>query len=164
MYRFSGETHRKYLGRDLLHRPQGSSRRHARGPGSPAPVTARTLLERMSAGGPTTTWSSTRLRNGIILSLLDFPGLAGNFRRAHCPLLGDRPFNGGNGPSTGALTVIVSQDPIFVTFPVSQKEFLQATVMKGCAARANRRKGGARRKTTRGRSLRKYLDSGARPP
>jgi membrane fusion protein (multidrug efflux system) len=30
------------------------------------------------------------------------------------------------GPSSGALTVIVSQDPMYVTFPVSQREFLRA--------------------------------------
>jgi membrane fusion protein (multidrug efflux system) len=30
------------------------------------------------------------------------------------------------GPDTGVLTVIVSQDPMYVTFPVSQREFLQA--------------------------------------
>lgn len=30
------------------------------------------------------------------------------------------------GPETGVLTTIVSQDPMYVTFPVSQREFLQA--------------------------------------
>ncbi|TMJ52393.1 MAG: efflux RND transporter periplasmic adaptor subunit [Alphaproteobacteria bacterium] len=30
------------------------------------------------------------------------------------------------GPETGPLTVIVSQDPMYVTFPVSQREFLNA--------------------------------------
>jgi len=30
------------------------------------------------------------------------------------------------GPDTGVLTTIVSQDPMYVTFPVSQREFLQA--------------------------------------
>jgi len=30
------------------------------------------------------------------------------------------------GPDTGPLTVIVSQDPMYVTFPVSQREFLRA--------------------------------------
>jgi len=30
------------------------------------------------------------------------------------------------GPESGALTMIVSQDPMYVTFPVSQREFLQA--------------------------------------
>jgi len=30
------------------------------------------------------------------------------------------------GPATGVLTVIVSQDPMYVTFPVSQREFLRA--------------------------------------
>lgn len=30
------------------------------------------------------------------------------------------------GPTSGVLTVIVSQDPMYVTFPVSQREFLQA--------------------------------------
>jgi membrane fusion protein (multidrug efflux system) len=30
------------------------------------------------------------------------------------------------GPSSGPLTVIVSQDPMYVTFPVSQREFLRA--------------------------------------
>lgn len=30
------------------------------------------------------------------------------------------------GPNSGILTVIVSQDPIYVTFPVSQREFLRA--------------------------------------
>jgi membrane fusion protein (multidrug efflux system) len=35
------------------------------------------------------------------------------------------------GPSTGALTVIVSQDPMYVTFPVSQREFLRAQVAAG---------------------------------
>jgi membrane fusion protein (multidrug efflux system) len=30
------------------------------------------------------------------------------------------------GPETGPLTVIVSQDPMYVTFPVSQREFLEA--------------------------------------
>jgi len=30
------------------------------------------------------------------------------------------------GPETGVLTVIVSQDPMYVTFPVSQREFLAA--------------------------------------
>lgn len=30
------------------------------------------------------------------------------------------------GPNSGALTVIVSQDPMYVTFPVSQREFLRA--------------------------------------
>ncbi len=30
------------------------------------------------------------------------------------------------GPDTGPLTLIVSQDPMYVTFPVSQREFLQA--------------------------------------
>jgi membrane fusion protein, multidrug efflux system len=30
------------------------------------------------------------------------------------------------GPETGALTLIVSQDPMYVTFPVSQREFLKA--------------------------------------
>ena len=29
-------------------------------------------------------------------------------------------------PETGALTTIVSQDPMYVTFPVSQREFLRA--------------------------------------
>jgi membrane fusion protein, multidrug efflux system len=29
------------------------------------------------------------------------------------------------GPSTGPLTVVVSQDPMYVTFPVSQREFLR---------------------------------------
>jgi membrane fusion protein, multidrug efflux system len=30
------------------------------------------------------------------------------------------------GPDSGALTVVVSQDPMFVTFPVSQRDFLRA--------------------------------------
>src|ERR1700736_1735124 len=30
------------------------------------------------------------------------------------------------GPDSGTLTVIVSQDPMYVTFPVSQREFLRA--------------------------------------
>jgi membrane fusion protein, multidrug efflux system len=30
------------------------------------------------------------------------------------------------GPDSGVLTTIVSQDPMYVTFPVSQREFLQA--------------------------------------
>jgi membrane fusion protein, multidrug efflux system len=30
------------------------------------------------------------------------------------------------GPSTGSLTVIVSQDPMYVSFPVSQRDFLRA--------------------------------------
>jgi membrane fusion protein (multidrug efflux system) len=30
------------------------------------------------------------------------------------------------GPDTGVLTIIVSQDPMYVTFPVSQREFLRA--------------------------------------
>jgi membrane fusion protein (multidrug efflux system) len=30
------------------------------------------------------------------------------------------------GPDTGALTTIVSQDPMYVTFPVSQRDFLRA--------------------------------------
>src|SRR5262249_3877612 len=30
------------------------------------------------------------------------------------------------GPDSGVLTVIVSQDPIYVTFPVSQRDFLRA--------------------------------------
>jgi membrane fusion protein (multidrug efflux system) len=30
------------------------------------------------------------------------------------------------GPSTGPLTVIVSQDPMYISFPVSQREFLRA--------------------------------------
>jgi membrane fusion protein (multidrug efflux system) len=30
------------------------------------------------------------------------------------------------GPESGPLTTIVSQDPMYVTFPVSQREFLQA--------------------------------------
>jgi membrane fusion protein (multidrug efflux system) len=30
------------------------------------------------------------------------------------------------GPQTGPLTIIVSQDPMYVTFPVSQREFLRA--------------------------------------
>jgi len=30
------------------------------------------------------------------------------------------------GPESGALTLIVSQDPMYVTFPVSQRDFLQA--------------------------------------
>jgi membrane fusion protein, multidrug efflux system len=30
------------------------------------------------------------------------------------------------GPDTGALTTIVSQDPMYVTFPVSQRDFLKA--------------------------------------
>jgi membrane fusion protein (multidrug efflux system) len=30
------------------------------------------------------------------------------------------------GPETGVLTIIVSQDPMYVTFPVSQREFLRA--------------------------------------
>jgi membrane fusion protein, multidrug efflux system len=30
------------------------------------------------------------------------------------------------GPDTGPLTIIVSQDPMYVTFPVSQREFLRA--------------------------------------
>jgi membrane fusion protein (multidrug efflux system) len=30
------------------------------------------------------------------------------------------------GPESGALTVIVSQDPMYVAFPVSQREFLRA--------------------------------------
>ena len=30
------------------------------------------------------------------------------------------------GPDSGSLTVIVSQDPMYVTFPVSQREFLRA--------------------------------------
>ena len=30
------------------------------------------------------------------------------------------------GPDSGPLTVIVSQDPMYVTFPVSQREFLRA--------------------------------------
>ena len=29
------------------------------------------------------------------------------------------------GPDTGVLTIIVSQDPMYVTFPVSQRDFLQ---------------------------------------
>jgi membrane fusion protein, multidrug efflux system len=32
------------------------------------------------------------------------------------------------GPSSGPLTVIVSQDPMYVSFPVSQREFLRAQV------------------------------------
>ena len=35
------------------------------------------------------------------------------------------------GPSSGSLTVIVSQDPMYVTFPVSQREFLRAQVAAG---------------------------------
>jgi membrane fusion protein (multidrug efflux system) len=31
------------------------------------------------------------------------------------------------GPDSGVLTTIVSQDPMYVTFPVSQREFLRAT-------------------------------------
>jgi membrane fusion protein (multidrug efflux system) len=30
------------------------------------------------------------------------------------------------GPDTGVLTIIVSQDPMYVTFPISQREFLRA--------------------------------------
>ena len=30
------------------------------------------------------------------------------------------------GPDKGVLTTIVSQDPMYVTFPVSQREFLRA--------------------------------------
>jgi len=30
------------------------------------------------------------------------------------------------GPDTGVLTIVVSQDPMYVTFPVSQREFLRA--------------------------------------
>src|SRR5258708_17013103 len=30
------------------------------------------------------------------------------------------------GPDSGVLTTIVSQDPMYVTFPVSQREFLRA--------------------------------------
>ena len=30
------------------------------------------------------------------------------------------------GPESGPLTTIVSQDPMYVTFPVSQREFLEA--------------------------------------
>src|SRR6202040_7832 len=30
------------------------------------------------------------------------------------------------GPDSGVLTIIVSQDPMYVTFPVSQREFLKA--------------------------------------
>ena len=32
------------------------------------------------------------------------------------------------GPESGPLTTIVSQDPMYVTFPVSQREFLEARV------------------------------------
>nr|WP_298685171.1 efflux RND transporter periplasmic adaptor subunit [uncultured Dongia sp.] len=35
------------------------------------------------------------------------------------------------GPSSGPLTVIVSQDPMYVTFPVSQREFLRAGMEAG---------------------------------
>ena len=31
------------------------------------------------------------------------------------------------GPDSGVLTTIVSQDPMYVTFPVSQREFLRAS-------------------------------------
>ena len=35
------------------------------------------------------------------------------------------------GPESGPLTTIVSQDPMYVTFPVSQREFLEAQEGKG---------------------------------
>jgi membrane fusion protein (multidrug efflux system) len=35
------------------------------------------------------------------------------------------------GPDSGPLTLIVSQDPMYVTFPVSQREFLRAHVSGG---------------------------------
>lgn len=37
------------------------------------------------------------------------------------------------GPDTGVLTTIVSQDPMYVTFPVSQRELLQAKLSAGAA-------------------------------
>ena len=42
--------------------------------------------------------------------------------------IGRTNFTKGNvvGPESGALTLIVSQDPMYVTFPVSQRDFLQA--------------------------------------
>jgi membrane fusion protein (multidrug efflux system) len=38
------------------------------------------------------------------------------------------------GPDSGPLTVIVSQDPMYVTFPVSQREFLRAQEAGGAKA------------------------------
>ena len=38
------------------------------------------------------------------------------------------------GPNSGPLTVIVSQDPMYVTFPVSQREFLRAQEVGGAKA------------------------------
>ena len=35
------------------------------------------------------------------------------------------------GPESGPLTTIVSQDPMYVTFPVSQREFLKAQDDRG---------------------------------
>ena len=35
------------------------------------------------------------------------------------------------GPESGPLTTIVSQDPMYVTFPVSQREFLEAQTGSG---------------------------------
>lgn len=39
------------------------------------------------------------------------------------------------GPNSGVLTVIVSQDPMYVTFPVSQREFLRAGMGGGGATK-----------------------------
>ncbi len=41
------------------------------------------------------------------------------------------------GPDTGVLTVIVSQDPMYVSFPVSQRELLQAQLSPGSGNLAN---------------------------
>ena len=37
------------------------------------------------------------------------------------------------GPDSGVLTTIVSQDPMYVTFPVSQRDFLRAAERGGTA-------------------------------
>ncbi|MBI2253187.1 MAG: efflux RND transporter periplasmic adaptor subunit [Proteobacteria bacterium] len=41
------------------------------------------------------------------------------------------------GPNSGVLTVIVSQDPMYVTFPVSQREFLRAGMGAEGAAKSD---------------------------